>query len=296
MKSLFAVLVVGALVGCSPADRPVEKSAGEETSAAPSEPDRYQEYLWCHNGPNYSKESFDASINYWLELVEQSDLPAFGNFSIFPKFDEGNFDRIAGLIWDNKANRDAGWAAYAESGIEEKVQTKFPGVETCAGDGSEEVFAVNVYQPRQPSVAMSDQSETGGIASYQFCSYNEGKEATDLRPVAIDKFGAYLDEFESANGATSFNWAYFAPDFDPNSSKKSEGVPNDYDFVWMMYWASEEEEATGMAAYAESGQGIQAEFDEVISCSDPLRYDVAVHIRPATIQKNRFFVPRARIW
>ena len=90
IKSLFVMLVIGTLIGCSPAERPVETSAVEETSAATREPDRYQEYLWCHNGPNYSKESFDASISYWLELVEQSDLPAFGNFSIFPIFNKIN--------------------------------------------------------------------------------------------------------------------------------------------------------------------------------------------------------------
>ena len=34
------------------------------SGAAPVEPDRYNEYLWCQNGPNYSKESFDAQT--WL--------------------------------------------------------------------------------------------------------------------------------------------------------------------------------------------------------------------------------------
>ena len=51
----------------------------------------------------------------------------------------------------------------------------------------------------------------------------------------------------------------------------------------MNSWASEAEEAAGMAAYAESGQGIQASFDEVMSCSEPLRYDVEVNIRPAAL-------------
>ena len=34
---------------------------------------------------------------------------------------------------------------------------------------------------------------------------------------------------------------------------------------------------------AESGQDIQAGFDEIITCSDPLRYDVEINIRPATM-------------
>ena len=283
MKNKFLYLpILGLLLACSPAERPQEDAAASEASA-PREPDRYQEYLWCHNGPNYSKESFDASQAYWRQMVEESNVPAFGHFSLFPKFDESNFDRIVGLIWNDKASRDAGWAAYVESGIEEKLQEKFPGVETCAGDGSDELFAVNVYQPRPATVAMADQESTGRIASYQFCTYNEDKEGSDLRPVALDTYGAWLDDYEAKNGATGYNWAYFAPDFDPEASKASDGVPNAYDFIWMNSWASESEESSGMAAYAESGQEIQASFDEIMTCSDPLRYDVEINIRPAAL-------------
>lgn len=283
MKNNFLYLMIlGVMLACSPAERPQEETSANET-VAPREPDRYQEYLWCHNGPNYSKESYDASQEYWLQMVKDSDLPAFGHFDLIPKFDENNFDRIAGLIWTDKAARDAGWKAYIEAGLEESLQEKFPGVETCAGDGSDELFGVNVYQPRPASIAMSDQDSQGRIASYQFCTYNEGKEGSDLRPIAMGAYGEWLDDYEAKNGLTGYNWAYFAPEFDPASSKASEGVPNAYDFIWMNSWASEAEEAAGMAAYAESGQGIQASFDEVMSCSEPLRYDVEVNIRPAAL-------------
>ena len=130
---------------------------------------------------------------------------------------------------------------------------------------------------------MGGQESKGRIASYQFCTYNEGKEGSDLRPVAVDTYGAWLDDYEAKNGATGYSWAYFAPDFDPEASKASDGVPNAYDFIWMNAWASESEESSGMAAYAESGQEIQASFDEIMTCSDPLRYDVEINIRPGTI-------------
>ena len=283
MKNNFLyLLMLGLLLACSPAERPQEDTAGSNNSG-PREPDRYQEYLWCHNGSNFSEESFEASQAYWRQMVAESDVPAFGHFSLFPKFDESNFDRIVGLIWNDKASRDAGWAAYIESGIEENLQEKFPGVETCAGDGSDELFAVNVYQPRPATVAMGGQESKGRIASYQFCTYNEGKEGSDLRPVAVDTYGAWLDDYEAKNGATGYSWAYFAPDFDPEASKASDGVPNAYDFIWMNAWASESEESSGMAAYAESGQEIQASFDEIMTCSDPLRYGVEINIRPGTI-------------
>ncbi|MFL2527311.1 MAG: hypothetical protein ACJ0Q3_07495 [Candidatus Azotimanducaceae bacterium] len=283
MKNNFLyLLMLGLLLACSPAERPQEDTAASNNSG-PREPDRYQEYLWCHNGSNFSEESFEASQAYWRQMVAESDVPAFGHFSLFPKFDESNFDRIVGLIWNDKASRDAGWAAYIESGIEENLQEKFPGVETCAGDGSDELFAVNVYQPRPATVAMGGQESKGRIASYQFCTYNEGKEGSDLRPVAVDTYGAWLDDYEAKNGATGYSWAYFAPDFDPEASKASDGVPNAYDFIWMNAWASESEESSGMAAYAESGQEIQASFDEIMTCSDPLRYDVEINIRPGTI-------------
>ena len=283
MKNNFLyLLMLGLLLACSPAERPQEDTAASNNSG-PREPDRYQEYLWCHNGSNFSEESFEASQAYWRQMVAESDVPAFGHFSLFPKFDESNFDRIVGLIWNDKASRDAGWAAYIESGIEENLQEKFPGVETCAGDGSDELFAVNVYQPRPATVAMGGQESKGRIASYQFCTYNEGKEGSDLRPVAVDTYGAWLDDYEAKNGATGYSWAYFAPDFDPEASKASDGVPNAYDFIWMNAWASESQESSGMAAYAESGQEIQASFDEIMTCSDPLRYGVEINIRPGTI-------------
>ena len=128
---------------------------------------------------------------------------------ILIEFDHG----LSGMA---KANRDAGWAAYARAGIEENFMQS-SGVETCAGDGSRTFLLLMFINQDSFSCYGSISPQTGRIG-YQFCSYNEGKEASDLLEVAVDKFdSAYLDEYEKQNGAFFLQWAYFAPDFDPNS-------------------------------------------------------------------------------
>jgi len=269
MSGLF---LSGLLVGCT---QPTATS-GVQTAALPEAvPVRYNEFIYCSKGPNYSPEGLANNLGYWADSMQNTlQLKTMAAASLTPRgWTNGDFDRLHLMMWPDKATRDAGWAAYAESGLEEAEAALFPGLEKCGGENWQSVFAFNVYQPRPTSVSLNP--EDSPVVGYRFCKMNEGKVRNDLRMVIRNSFIPYLDELEVAQGPSAYQFFLQAPDFDVESQAPSEGVPASWDYMWTNLWPNAAAYESTIANWSVQGQALQAEFDAVATCSAEQPYDLS---------------------
>ena len=65
-----------------------------------------------------------------------------------------------------------------------------------------------------------------------------------------------------------------SPDFEPASAERSEGVPQDYDFVWLSFYGDPSEQSTGDAAWQKNGESVQGAFDSVVTCNEEQLHDL----------------------
>ena len=279
MFRISALFLIIGLIACSPAEQPKEEvtqTAAEPESNNPPELARYNEYLWCKQGENFSQESLSASTKAWLAATDNAGIANFGVYNLAPKFSDPNFDRIMLITWPDKETRDSGWETYLAQNIQASLDEQFPDVEQCGGDNWENVYGFAAYKTRDASVAW-DRENTEAMVSYRFCSYQENKEPEDLRQLVQGEFEAWLTKYEETYGASSYDFAYLAPDFDDEAVERNEGVPLAFDYAWMDFWGNAAEAETGYSAWTETG--FQTDFDAVALCSEPQAYDLT-EIRP----------------
>ena len=266
LRIMFLFLVFG-LFACSPAERPVKEDVAASTEVAGSaespEPNGYTEYLWCSNGENYSQEAVDARNAMWIQEVNALGMTGLGSADITPSgWSSENFDRVTILFWENKEARDAGWKSYLDSGIEDKLEEAYPGVETCGGENWANVYPNNSYRLRE--VTLSDSFTVG----YQFCDFNEGKGREDLRNFLAGPWTEFLTRYDSENPTASFGTNVNVPDFDDETVEVHEGVPDTFDYIWVNLWGDEAGLNSGWAAVEDYGQGMMETANSVADCSE----------------------------
>ena len=277
IRLLFLFLGLG-LFACSPADRPSDSMASvpaevETPTEEASGPDQYQQYLWCKQGTNYSVEAAQAQTARWMELLAEAGLDNWGAFSMVSRVDDPNFDSILGLIWSSKDAQEAAMALYTEAGINAKLAQEFPGVVFCGGDEGQWTFGFDVWNSDRTAARQNPEPGAGGNGAYRFCSYNEGKEPSDLRAVIEGPHAEWINEFEEANGPSSYHYKYLRPDFDTTTAERNDAVPAEYDFVWLDANASEEDRVAGQEAFEATGQDVQAAADAIVTCNAPQLFD-----------------------
>ena len=288
----FAACAALALIGCTqdtstPEAEPAPMAAAPAVEIAAEEtqtmaPVRYNEFIWCSNGENGTSENVAARNALWVEQVTALGLDQMGAAELVPTgWTTENFDRLTLLMWPDVATRDAGWAAYGESTIEAQLEEQFPNVEICGGEDFEHVYGLNVYQPRMPTTPFNPEGDAKAYVEYQFCSYNEGQEAADLRAVVGGPYMAFLDGYTETRPDSSYNFLVQVPQFDQEAVERADFVPPSFDFVWTNFYGTPAEKAEGDSVWAEQGAPIQAAFDEVVACSDPLGYDLSMLKRTA---------------
>ena len=267
MRRIMFLFLVFGLLACSPAERPADKSVASSGSdmsqESAAEPSGYIEYLWCTDGENYSVESVKAREEIWLEEVSQLGLNRMGSAEITPLgWSSENFDRVSVLFWENKVERDSGWEAYLSSGIEERLNQAYPGVESCGGDGWANVYPMNSYRLREREASDSF------VVGYQFCNFNEGQGRDNLREFLAGPWSEFLDRYDSENPEISFGTAVNVPDFDDEGVERHEGVPDTFDYLWVNIWSNAAERDSGWSAVEEYGNTMMEAANIVSTCSE----------------------------
>ena len=269
---IFCFLIVGFLMACSPAERPVEETT-QVTAEEDSGPDLYQQYMWCNQGDNYNEETSQAQTARWIELATEAGVNDWGAFSLIPRVEDPNFDTILGLMWPSKVAQETDMALYTNAGVNAKLSEEFPGVGLCGGDQGQLTWGFDAWNSDRTVAQQSNEPGNTGVGTYSFCSYKEGKEPADLIAVVEGPHADWIAKFEQENGPSSYNFKYFRPDFDTATAVRNDPVPAEYDFMWLDAHSSEEDRLAGQAAYDATGQDVQAAFDEVATCNVPQVFD-----------------------
>ena len=281
-KTLLAVAALFfMLVGCEApkpetppeTDSPTTTEAAAEASVAEADmdaptPTGYNEYIWCVNGENFSEEAYAARTAYWVNAVNELGMQSLRAIDLTPSdWQSENFERVTLLMWADKAERDAGWAAYLEAGVEAAMNEEFPDVEICGGENWANVYGHDKYAPRPATVSWDAETHPAALAGYQFCSFTEGSGPAQLREIVRDDFIPYVDAYEADNGPTTYTFGVLVPQFEMAAVERHEDVPMDVDFVWLNFWGDPAERNASDDTWAEKGAEIQAAFDEVADCS-----------------------------
>ncbi len=281
MKLSFT-LPIFVLWGCSQESGTVEESAAPqtaqqaETEPAPSEgavtPTSYTEYLQCEFGENYSPEAFQTFLADWN--AEISELPDRGvrAFGYMPRdWSSDAFDGIWVLRWPNVDDRNAGWKDYADSGAQARLRAAHPDLIECAPENELGMFAFDTYSRRTAPDTWTQETSPYAI-TMQICAMNDDRPLSDLRDFVTTSYLPYLDEADARLEGNTY-WYQVAVMDEENSVGRPSTASMPFDFVWMNYWNSAEEEGTSMADWGVNGVEMQAQFDELATCQDAIPYN-----------------------
>ena len=259
MRLKLAVLALGGIF-LSACDSAVDLDEVPVEAEVEPTPVAYYEYLWCQRGENWSMESAQSFVDDW-----NAELDGMGNtldsaFVYVPKEVENqNFDTVWVLRFADKLAMEEGWSIYQESGAEDRLQNNHSGVVECGNEVGQNRFGFDMYSAVSAPDGFAD--EEPYLVQGQFCNFNEGKTPDDLTAVIRDHFVPAIEEGKSNGSYPSYWFMVGAPDFESE---------NRADFIWMDYFSSAEamEAETGIYFGSETGNSIQAMFDEVAECTE----------------------------
>lgn len=269
MKALHLLIASLIVAGCAqPANETAEQApapapapaAAEEATAA-MEPTAYYEYLWCKNGENMSDEAMTDFLADWNTEMDQLNVKPNAAFGYIPRgWTDENFDGLWVLNWSSKEEMTAGWAEYAASGIDARINAKHEGVLTCGAETGVDRFPEMSYTIRD-TPANFDTTASPYYLTNQLCSFKEGKAAEDLRAAVRGQYLPAVEAVAEANPETTYWFRIGAPDHTPLTQYA-------HDFNWVNIWQTAEEGEASSAAFASSevGLAVQAAFAEIASC------------------------------
>lgn len=265
MKLLSGLAVSAALIaGCADksADVPVEVVAEADIAAIVAQPaapaSMFVEYMYCDGGADFSRENYAQLTAAWNEINDQSATPVAGAFSIVPKVESELYDGMWANIWSSVEARDTGWADWAENQAE-AFGEKFDSTMVC---NPEKTFLFETT----PLVAPMQQWDPDNLfqASYNFCSFKEGKTPED-GALAQTALGSWMTDQRAAGRGTNYMSYLQIPTFDPATAG---GSMQTYQFVRADFWASAEEQAADMAAWMLEGNAARELSDATYDCQN----------------------------
>ena len=264
MRLKLAVLALAGIF-LSACDNAVDVDEASVEAEVEPTPVAYYEYLWCKRGENWSMESAQSFVDDWNAELDGMENTLDGAFVYVPKEVENqNFDTVWVLRFADKLAMEKGWSIYQESGAEDRLQNNHPGVVECGNEIGQNRFGFDMYSAVSTPDGFAD--EEPYLVQGQFCNFNEGKTPDDLTAVIRDHFVPAIEEGKANGSYPSYWFMVGAPDFESE---------NRADFIWMDYFSSAEamEAETGIYFGSETGNSIQAMFDEVAECTEQQQSD-----------------------
>ena len=276
MLRLLIIIFGGFLISACNKSGDTEVAAeSAAVEAANPEPVAYYEYLWCKQGENWSQDTSAAYISDWNKEIDAMSDNLDGAAGYVPRgwTDEG-YDGLWVLRWADKAASDRGWAEYAASGAQERLEEKYPDRLDCGNTSGTDRFGFEMYAPIDAPDGFA--SDSNYFLRNQFCNFKEGKSVDDLRPVVRDQFVPSIQAGKAEGLYESFWFMLGVPDYEGEDVR---------DFNWIEFTETEEESATNESVFqgSDEGQKIVENFYDVVDCTEFQGWDGRILRRPSSL-------------
>tara|TARA_A100001035_G_C27731296_1_gene476872 strand:+ start:68 stop:940 length:873 start_codon:yes stop_codon:yes gene_type:complete len=276
----FSVISLLAIAACSDSG-PSSDSGQAELNQAPPEPDAYYEYLWCKQGDNWSEQTMGALVSDWNGMLDGLENAPDASFGYAPDgWQDDNFDGLWVLRWASRDAMESGWADYASSGSQEKLNAAHPGVLECGAEQGVNRFGWFSYMPKDVPDTF-DPSKPYYLTN-QLCSFNDGKSREDLRAVVGQHFLPAVMEAAEVNPSTTYWFRVERNDFDPLAEYP-------VDFNWVNFWQTKEEAELSSQTFAQSENGMKVAemMSEVATCTPTVAQPWNGYLfRPASMDQS----------
>ena len=269
---IFGVILVSACTKPEDVNVAAEQAAPESAGPAPI---AYYEYLWCKQGENWSQDTSADYIADWNKEIDAMSDNLDGAAAYVPKgWTDERYDGLWVLRWGDKAASDRGWAEYAASGAQKRLEEKYPDRLDCGNTPGTDRFGFEMYAPMETPDGFA--SDSNYYLRNQFCNFKEGKSVDDLRPVVRDQFVPSIQAGKADGLYESFWFMIGVPDFEGEDVR---------DFNWIEFTETEEESKTNESVFqgSDEGQKIVENFYDVVECTDFQGWDGRILRRPASL-------------
>jgi hypothetical protein len=269
---IFGVILISACTKPEDVNVAAEPAALESGGLAPI---AYYEYLWCKQGENWSQDTSADYIADWNKEIDTMSDNLDGAAAYVPKgWTDDRYDGLWVLRWADKAASDRGWAEYAASGAQERLEEKYPDRLDCGNTPGTDRFGFEMYAPMETPDGFA--SDSNYFLRNQFCNFKEGKSVDDLRPVVRDQFVPNIQAGKAEGLYESFWFMIGVPDYEGEDVR---------DFNWIEFTETEEESVTNESVFqgSDEGQKIVENFYDVVDCTDFQGWDGRILRRPASL-------------
>ncbi|MDC2964342.1 hypothetical protein OA067_05450 [Gammaproteobacteria bacterium] len=251
--------------------------AGESVTVESTnpEPAAYYEYLWCKQGANWSEDTSAAFVADWNKEIDAMSDNLDGAAGYVPRgWTDERYDGLWVLRWADKAASDRGWAEYAASGAQERLEEKYPDRLNCGNTPGTDRFGFELYAPMETPDGFA--SDASYFLRNQFCNFKEGKSVEDLRAFVRDQFVPAIEAGKADGLYPSFWFMIGVPDYEGDDVR---------DFNWIEFTETAEETEKNESTFraSEEGQGIVENFYDVVECTDFQGWDGRILRRPASL-------------
>ena len=257
IKMAILVAFLGVFVACSSESTPTYSELGSDNYPQKF----YVEYVPCTYGANWSPEAFNQDmLPGWQELLVEVDstiVAAYGLTYEGEKPEDAPGDGFWQLIWNSKADADAGWETWES--YEKTADWNESTADILACGTKAETFSFDAYVRRDGNALGAFNLESF-TSDYQQCLYNEGQGSSELIAV-IDQFEEWIESSDSSIYAP-YSYVVLAPDYEDE----------EVDLFWGNFNQNAELREAGNAYFLKTGADIQDAFDKVMTCEDPIDY------------------------
>ena len=249
INKIYSFFFLLLLVSCAE-NEVVETNETEESNVGPF----YAEFLACTAGPDFSQENVASMVASFNELNISESVWWVGGY--VPIQGQNKYAGINGwweIDWESKEAAEVAWKEWA---ADEDAMAWDESTNSIIDCDTSNILPWNYYTPGASTMEADDWLSF--TTSTFECNFNDGKTTDDLR-ANVQEFNKWVEENPSPG---AYTYAIYLPDYDAEQ-----------DFLWLNWHGDMATKVAGDKSWAETGQSIQAKFDETATCTGPDVYN-----------------------
>jgi hypothetical protein len=249
LNKLFSFVFIIFLVSCADSEMN-ETSETPEPNVGPF----YAEFLACKAGPDFNQENVANMIAEFNQLNISDSIGWIGGYA--PIEGQNQYAGINGwweINWESKESAESAWKEWAANEEASEWSSNNASVVDC---DTSQILGWNFYLPGEQVI----EDWTSFTTATFECTFNEGKTSEDLK-ANIEEYNQWLADNSSDD---PYQYGVYFPQYEAEQ-----------DFLWLNWHGDMNAMIAGNKNWEETGQAIQAGFDETSTCTTPDIYNSA---------------------